>query len=97
MPFEVIFSPSAEADLDHYRTFEQRIIIDGVKMHLVADADKESKRRKTLGENPLAPWELRLGNYRVFYEFENDTRVKIVAVGHKEHNELFIRGEKVQL
>jgi len=23
--------------------------------------------------------------------------VKIVAVGHKEHNELFIRGKKVQL
>jgi hypothetical protein len=33
----------------------------------------------------------------VFYEFENDALVKIVAIGYKEHNDLFIRGEKVEL
>jgi mRNA-degrading endonuclease RelE of RelBE toxin-antitoxin system len=48
-------------------------------------------------ENRLAPWELRLGDHRVFYEIQDDTHVKIIAVGHKEHNDLFIRGEKVQL
>lgn len=97
MPFEVRFTPSAETDLDFYRTFEQRIIIDGIRIYLVSDADKESKRRKLLGEHPLAPWELRPGDFRVFYEVEDETRVKIVAVGHKKHNELIIRGEKVQL
>ena len=97
MPFEVTFSPSAEADLDHYRIFEQRAIIDGIKLHLSVNADKESKRRKRMDENQLAPWELRLGDHRVFYGIEDDTHVKIIAVGHKKHNNLFIRGEKVQL
>lgn len=97
MPFEVKFSSSAEIDLGYYKAFQQRIIIDGVRLHLLADADKPSKRRKKLGENPLAPWELRLGDYRAFYEVEDDAHVKVVAVGHKEHNDLYIRGEKVQL
>jgi mRNA-degrading endonuclease RelE of RelBE toxin-antitoxin system len=97
MPFEVIFSASAEIDLDHYRIFEQRVIIDGIKLHLVVDADKESKRRKKMDENQLAPWELRLGDHRVFYEIDDDTHVKIIAVGHKKHNDLFIRGVKVLL
>jgi mRNA-degrading endonuclease RelE of RelBE toxin-antitoxin system len=97
MPFEVIFSPSAEIDLDYYRVSEQRVIVDGVKLHLVVDADKESKRRKRLDENQLASWELRLEDHQVFYEIADDTYVRIIAVGHKKHNDLFIRVEKVQL
>jgi hypothetical protein len=48
-------------------------------------------------DNPAAPWELRIGDFRVFYEIENDTTVKIVSIGHKEHNDLFIRGKRVEL
>ncbi len=47
--------------------------------------------------NRLAQWELRIDNYRVFYDFEEDDIVKVVAVGHKEHNDLYIRGRKVEL
>ena len=88
MPFEVAFSPGAEADLDYYRAFEQRIIIDGIKQYLMADADAESKRRKKMVANPLAPWELRPGDFRIFYEIEDEARVKMIAIGHKKHNKL---------
>jgi mRNA-degrading endonuclease RelE of RelBE toxin-antitoxin system len=50
-----------------------------------------------LTANPLAPWELRVGDHRVFYEVEGDTAVTILAVGIKDHNDLFIRGRKVEL
>jgi len=33
----------------------------------------------------------------VFYELEEPSTVKIVAVGHKEHNQLFVRGKRVEL
>lgn len=79
------------------RYSEQRVIVDAVKVHLLIDANVESKRRKCLNENPLAPWELRIGKYRVFYDLENDVLVKIIAVGYKDHNDLFIRGELVEL
>jgi mRNA-degrading endonuclease RelE of RelBE toxin-antitoxin system len=62
-----------------------------------ADADVESRKRKRLRPNPLAPWELRIGSYRVFYEIRERQHVRILAVGHKQHNEIFIRGRKVEL
>jgi mRNA-degrading endonuclease RelE of RelBE toxin-antitoxin system len=64
---------------------------------LVVDANVESKRRKQLIANPLAAWELRAGDFRVFYEIVDDAMVKIISIGHKQHTCLYIRGEKVEL
>ena len=97
MQFQIIFTPSAETDLDFFKVSEQRSIVDAIRLHLQIDANAPSKRRKQLAENLIAPWELRVGKYRVFYELENGATVKIVAVGYKEHNDLFIRGERVEL
>jgi mRNA-degrading endonuclease RelE of RelBE toxin-antitoxin system len=97
MRYQVIFSRSAEADLDCYEVFEQRGIVDGIKVFLASDAPVESKRRKRLAENPLAPWELRIGDFRVFYEIEGDAVIKVVSIGHKDHDKLFIRGERVEI
>jgi len=37
--------------------------------------------------NPVAPWELRLGNLRVYYDIEKDEKlVCIRAVGIKDRN-----------
>lgn len=71
--------------------------MQAVKVHLREAADVESERRKQLEPNPLAPWELRIGDYRVFYEIENEQAVWVTAIGWKEHSDLFIRGKRVQL
>ena len=97
MRFRIRFTPSADRDLDHFRTHEQRIVHDGTKRYLLQDANVESKKRKQLRANELAPWELRLGDFRVFYRLEAPDRVKIIAVGIKAHNDLYIRGNKVVL
>ena len=97
MRFQVTLTPSADEDLKHYRAFEQRAIIDAIKVHLTLDANVETKRRKRLAGHPIAPWELRVGNCRVFYELATESCVKVVAVGRKEHNHLFIRGKAVEL
>lgn len=97
MPFQLILTPSAEADLDYFKRFEQRVIVDAARRYLTNDADVENQHRKKLRANPMAPWELRFGKYRVFYELVDVTAVKIVAIGYKEHNDLFIRGRRVKL
>jgi mRNA-degrading endonuclease RelE of RelBE toxin-antitoxin system len=97
MKFSIRLTDSAIEDLDFFRKKERRIIAKGVALFLTQDANVETRRRKPLRPNRIAQWELRLDDYRVFYDFEEDDRVKIVAVAHKEHNDLYIRGRKVEL
>jgi mRNA-degrading endonuclease RelE of RelBE toxin-antitoxin system len=58
----------------------------------------ETRNRKKLRDNPIAAWELRTGRYRIFYEVEEiGQTVTIVAVGHKVHDKLIIKGQEVEL
>ncbi|GAH69768.1 unnamed protein product, partial [marine sediment metagenome] len=41
--------------------------------------------------------ELRVGKYRAFYEIRGENLVRVLAIGHKEHNELFVRREMVKI
>jgi mRNA-degrading endonuclease RelE of RelBE toxin-antitoxin system len=95
--FQISFAPSAVADLAHFRAADQRVIVGAIRTHLMTDADTESRRRKRLAPNPVAPWELRVGDHRVFYEIEGEATVSVLAIGVKQHNELLIRGKKVDL
>lgn len=49
--------------------------------------------------NPIAPWELRIGTLRVYYDVEEtpELRVYIRAIGIKRRNRIYIGGEEVQL
>ena len=96
MKFEVTLSPDAEEDLNYFTAFEQRIIMSAIKEYLSVDAHVETKRRKPLQANPIAPWELRRGQYRIFYDII-ENRVDVLAIGHKEHKDLFIKGRRVEL
>jgi len=97
MRFDVELTHSAERDLAYYTKYEQRVIVKSILRHLQVDANIQTKRRKQLRPNPLAPWELRIGDYRAFYEIEQGRKVNVIAIGHKEHHDLFIRGKKVNL
>jgi mRNA-degrading endonuclease RelE of RelBE toxin-antitoxin system len=97
MKHEVHLIQSAKEDLEYFESSAQRIITNGIEMFLMTDANVETKRRKQLRPNPLAPWELRIGDYRVFYDIEEEDIVRILAVGKKVHNDLYIRGIKVEI
>jgi mRNA-degrading endonuclease RelE of RelBE toxin-antitoxin system len=96
MAFTVIIKPGAQGDIQYYRINEQRIIIDGISTHLNDKPDVPTKKKKLLRPNALAPWELKIDIYRIFYHIDGDI-VNIVAVGHKVHNTLYIRGQEVDL
>jgi mRNA-degrading endonuclease RelE of RelBE toxin-antitoxin system len=100
MAFVIKFTPTASDHVRAYRKFEQQIILEGIEEHLLHEPTVATRNRKWLAENPLADWELRIGRFRVFYDVVADEEqpvVKIKAVGHKEHNTLFIGSKEVQL
>jgi hypothetical protein len=49
--------------------------------------------------NPVAPWELRIGSLRVYYDVEEhpESKVVVTAVGVKERNRVRIGGEIIDL
>lgn len=49
--------------------------------------------------NPVAPWELRIGNLRVYYDVEEvpEEVVYILAVGLKERNRVRVGEEVIDL
>src|SRR5207244_2064923 len=100
MPFEIEFTQTAANHVRGYSKFEQQIVLDAISEQLSHAATTETKNRKRLGENELPDWELRVQKFRVFYDvlLEEDRQVvKIKAVGHKDHNALYVGGRKVQL
>ena len=60
---------------------------------------KETRNRKPLRPNPVAPWELRVGELRVFYEVSEGppALVQVLAVGIKVRETLLIGGQEIKL
>jgi mRNA-degrading endonuclease RelE of RelBE toxin-antitoxin system len=98
MPFSIEFSRRARDNLKALRKRDQQIVYDAIVVQLVDQPDKSTRKRKQLEENELAPWELRVGDFRVFYDVDRKAkRVVVLAVGQKTHNTLRIGGEEIEL
>jgi mRNA-degrading endonuclease RelE of RelBE toxin-antitoxin system len=78
---------------------QRSMVFDTVDEQLSHQPNVETKNRKPMRPNPLAPWELRIGKLRVYYDVVEDPEkiVTILAVGIKERNRVFIAGEEIEL
>jgi len=99
MPYRIEYAPATE---DHLRVFTARqckIILDEIDKQLSYQPLVRTKQRKQMRPNPLAPWELRIGDSRVYYDVVQapEPVVYIRAVGIKEHNILRIGGKVIEL
>ncbi|NET62039.1 MAG: hypothetical protein F6K47_39750 [Symploca sp. SIO2E6] len=99
MPYRIEYSPESEAHLQYLTTRQQVIVIDGIDEQLMYQPTVETRNRKLMRPNPLAPWELRIGNLRIYYDVEEEPEpvVYINAVGLKERNQVLIAGEVYNL
>lgn len=77
---------------------QQAIVLDTVDEQLIYQPQVETRNRKLMRSNPLALWELRIGDLRVYYDVEEpEAVVYINAVGIKERNQVRIAGEVYDL
>jgi mRNA-degrading endonuclease RelE of RelBE toxin-antitoxin system len=72
--FEVRFAEGVEKDLKNIRIYYRNQILDAIEEQLAYEPDTRTRNRK-LVENLIPPWqtvapiwELRVGEYRVFYD-----------------------------
>lgn len=96
--FKITITRTALDDLRELRKPDQERIRDAIDSQLPHEPSQETRNRKRLRPNPLADWELRVGIFRVFYDIdEAATEVRIIAIGRKRGNQLFVRGEEHSL
>ena len=102
-PFVLIYDPETKNHLDAIESRFHSLIRTTIEEQLLFEPETATRNRKQL-ERPIdlgARWELRLGpdnRFRVFYRVDAEKRqVRVLAIGVKERNRLFLAGEEVKL
>jgi mRNA-degrading endonuclease RelE of RelBE toxin-antitoxin system len=98
MPYPIRFTPAASAQFRALRKYDQVRIRNEMVRQLTDKPDEETRHKKRINSELLASYELRVGDFRVFFDVDVDNiEVVIAAIGVKWHNRLFIEGEEVEL
>ena len=99
LAYEIEYSPETEPHLRVLSARQRAIVFDAADEQLAHEPSVETRNRKPMRPNPLAPWELRVGNLQVYYNIQEEPAqlVTILAVGVKDRNRVLIGGEEVEL
>lgn len=94
MAWEIRFAGDVKEHLRALTVPERSAALAAIEQQLAYEPLIETRNRKPLRPNPIAPWELRVGKLRVFYEVVSGEPglVRILAVGKKDRNILRIAG-----
>lgn len=96
--FRFAFTPSALDDIAWFRVPQRKAILQGIEEQLAHEPGVETRNRKRLRPNSVAEWELRVGEFRVFYDVDTgQNTVEIKTAGIKEGNVLRVRGKEFRL
>jgi mRNA-degrading endonuclease RelE of RelBE toxin-antitoxin system len=97
--YRIRLAESAEEHFGPLTARQQAILLNALRVQLQYEPLRETRNRKQLRPNPLAPWELRVGTLRVFYEVDavETDLVNVLAIGIKRGNRLFIAGKEIQI
>src|SRR2546426_5095688 len=99
MPYRVEFAESVKAHLEALTADQRATVLAAVETQLTSEPLTETRNRKPLRPNPVAPWELRVSKMRVFYDVSEGPpqTVRVLAVGLKDRNILRIGGGGIYL
>ena len=99
MSYEIQFAESVKSHLEILTTAQRKAVLHAIGIQLAHEPPKETRNRKPLRPNPIAPWELRVGALRVFYDVVEGPQplVNVLAVGVKTRSQLQIGGQEVKL
>ena len=99
MPYRIEYSPETEEHLRALTARQRAIVLDAIDEQLIQQPTEETRNRKPMRPNPLAPWELRVADLRVYYDVEDapEPTVVILAIGVKLRDRVRIGGEEIEL
>jgi mRNA-degrading endonuclease RelE of RelBE toxin-antitoxin system len=82
-------------DLQWFKKHERKRIFDAIDAQLKHEPTVSTRNRKRTRPGSITEWELRVGEFRVFYNVDDQVRiVEIKRVGEKRGNLFFFRGKE---
>ena len=79
MSYEIRYAPRATADVKALRGFDRTLVRSAIEVHLVQAPTQISKSRiKRMAEPVWCQFRLRVGDFRVYYDVDEDERVVTV-------------------
>jgi len=99
MAYRIEYSPSCVEHLRQLSARDRALALDGVDEHLGHQPAVETRKRRPMRPNPLAPWEPRLGHLRVYYDVEEapEQVVRVLAVGLKQRERVRVGNKEIRL
>jgi mRNA-degrading endonuclease RelE of RelBE toxin-antitoxin system len=99
LAYRIEYSPATDDHLRALTARQRAVVFDAVDEQLAHQPGIETRNRKPMRPNPMAPWELRIGELCVYYGIVDDPDhvVTIVVVGVKERNRVLIGGKEIEL
>jgi mRNA-degrading endonuclease RelE of RelBE toxin-antitoxin system len=91
MAFHISITADAESQWRALSARQQRLLEAAIQTRLAQQPTTPTKAVKRLRPNPLAEFELRVGDLRVLYNVE-ETQVILLVVGRKVGNKLIVEG-----
>lgn len=83
--FEIRLGPDAQMELSRLKAFDRKRLVDAMRRELTTSALIDKKPRKRLAPAPESQistsqpvWQLRVGEFRVFYDVDEDASVVMV-------------------
>ena len=98
MPYRIAFSRISLSHLQAFTAREQKIIKEALTEQLSYEQTLQTRNCKEMRPNLLAVWELRISDFRVDYDVdEEELIVDIRAIGIKEGNQVRIAGKIIEI
>ena len=101
MAHTIRFSDEADEHLSGLTAHQRVRILDAIEEQLQHEPTKTTRNRKAMRPDKtpfIAPWELRVGDLRVYYDVEEKPRplVKILSIGVKVRNRVLIGDREIE-
>jgi hypothetical protein len=83
LPYRIEYVQTAINHLRYLTARQRSVVFTGVDQQLMHEPTAETRNRKQMRANPLASWELRLGDLRVYYDRGRATRAACQNRGNR--------------
>jgi len=99
LPYTIEYSPDTVDHLSALTARQRSTVLAAVDAQLAHEPSDKTRNRKPMRPNLVAPWELRVGILRIYYDLEEEPERKVLirAIGIKERNRVRIGRKEFEL